>query len=94
MERLKNTTNMWRYREGYIQDNDDGEWVGLDKDEKTIVTTKRSMADVKSALDVIFDKKKKVKKPAKKKGSLKGKPVTHLANMLDAHICGPNRFKR
>ena len=34
------------------------------------------------------------KKPAKKKDSLKGKPVTHLANMLDAHIFGPNRFKR
>ena len=87
MERLKNTTNMWRYREGYIQDNDDGEWVGLDKDEKTIVT-KSSMADVKSALDVIFDKKKKVKKPAKKKGSLKGQPVTHLAKMLDFHLFG------
>ena len=39
-------------------------------------------------------KNKKVKKPAKKKGSLKGKPVTHLANMLEAHIFGPNRFKR
>ena len=47
--------------EGYVQYNDDGEWVGLDKDEKTIVTTKSSMADVKSALDVIFDKKKKSK---------------------------------
>ena len=55
MERLKNTTNMWRYREGYVQDNGDGEWIGLDKDEKTIVTTRRSMADVKSALDKIFD---------------------------------------
>ena len=88
MERLKNTTNMWRYREGYVQYNDDGEWVGLDKDEKTIVATKGSMADVKSALDVIFDKKKKVKKPAKKKGSLKGQPVTHLAKMLDFHLFG------
>ena len=46
---------MWRYREGYVQDNGDGEWIGLDKDEKTIVTTRRSMADVKSALDKIFD---------------------------------------
>lgn len=90
MERLKNTTNMWRYREGYIQDNDDGEWVGLDKNEKTIVT-KRSMADVKSALDVIFDKEKKVKKskkPSKPKRSLKGEPVTHLAKMLDFHLFG------
>ena len=91
MERLKNTTNMWRYREGYVQYNDDGEWVGLDKDEKTIVTTKRSMADVKSALDVIFDKKKKVKKskkPSKPKRTLKGEPVTHLAKMLDFHLFG------
>lgn len=90
MERLKNTTNMWRYREGYIQDNDDGEWVGLDKNEKTIVT-KKSMADVKSALDVIFDKEKKVKKskkPSKPKRSLKGEPVTHLAKMLDFHLFG------
>ena len=89
MERLKNTTNMWRYRR-IRPYNDDGEWVGLDKDEKTIVT-KRSMADVKSALDVIFDKEKKVKKskkPSKPKRSLKGEPVTHLAKMLDFHLFG------
>jgi len=42
-------------------------------------------------LDVIFDKKKKVKKskkPSKPKRSLKGDPVTHLAKMLDFHLFG------
>lgn len=90
MERLKNTTNMWRYREGFIQDNGDGWWIGLNKYEKTIAR-RSTMKDVKSSLDKIFDEEKKVKKskkPSKPKRTLKGDPVTHLAKMLDFHLFG------
>tara|TARA_B100000073_G_C23609879_1_gene524072 strand:+ start:589 stop:846 length:258 start_codon:yes stop_codon:yes gene_type:complete len=85
MEKVKGTTNMWRYREGFIQDNGDGWWIGLNKYEKTIAR-RSTMKDVKSSLDKIFD--------GKADDNLTGQPVTHLSNMLDAHIFGPNRFKR
>ena len=78
MEKVKNMKNMWRYKQGFIECHGNGEWIGSDSDEKVIVT-KSSMADVKSALDVIFDKKKKVKKPSKPKED----QVTTLTKRLD-----------
>lgn len=53
MQLVKYMTNMWEYKEGYIQCNGNSEWIGLDSNEQTIVR-RSSMADVKSALDNIF----------------------------------------
>ena len=53
MQLVKYMTNMWKYKEGYIQRNGNSEWIGLDSNEQTIVR-RSSMADVKSALDNIF----------------------------------------
>ena len=56
MQKAKDMENMWIYKQGFVQYNGNGEWIGCDSDEKTIVT-KSNMADVKSALDIIFDGK-------------------------------------
>ena len=84
MEKVKNMENMWRYKQGFIEYHGNGEWLGSDSDEKVIVR-KSNMTEVKSALDVIFDKEKKVKKP-KKSSKPKEDQVTTLAKRLDLFI--------